>query len=71
MCWFVPADVNISLFEKWEKVNEQDLASRKEQMQQNKIAYKQEKKYILAVPYDEKDSWCLMGYRCQILVLQE
>ena len=33
MCWFVPADVNISLFEKWEKVNEQDLASRKEQMQ--------------------------------------
>ena len=61
MCWFVPADVNISLFEKWEKVNEQDLASRKEQMQQNKIAYKQEKKYILAVPYDEKDQAKTLG----------
>ncbi len=61
ICWFVPADIDASLFNKWEKVNEQDLAYRKEQMQQNKIAYKQEEKYILAVPYDEKDQAKALG----------
>ena len=63
MCWFVPADVNISLFEKWEKVDEKDLALRKEQMLQNKneITDKQDNKYILAVPYDEKDEVKALG----------
>lgn len=57
MCWFIPADKDLSLFDKWEKVNEKDLASRKEQMLQanNKAVNQQENKYILAVPYDEKD----------------
>ncbi|WP_300720620.1 zincin-like metallopeptidase domain-containing protein [uncultured Brachyspira sp.] len=60
ICWFVPADVDISLFDKWEKIDEKDLAVRKEQMlQANNANYKavnqQENKYILAVPYDEKD----------------
>ena len=60
VCWFVPADIDISLFDKWEKINEKDLASRKEQMLQadntnNKAVNQQENKYILAVPYDEKD----------------
>lgn len=61
ICWFVPSDIDLSLFDKWEKVNEQDLAVRKGQMQQNKIAYKQEEKYILAVPYDEKDQAKALG----------
>lgn len=60
ICWFVPADIDLSLFDKWEKVNEKDLALRKEQMLQanntnNKAVNQQENKYILAVPYDEKD----------------
>ncbi len=61
ICWFVPSDIDLSLFGKWEKVNEKDLAFRKEQIQQNKIAYKQEEKYILAVPYDEKDQAKALG----------
>ena len=63
MCWFVPADVNISLFEKWEKVDENDLVLIKEQMMQNKneITDKQDNKYILAVPYDEKDEVRALG----------
>lgn len=61
VCWFVPADKDVSLFDKWEKVDEKDLAVRKDQMQQNKIAYKQEKKYILAVPYEEKDEAKKLG----------
>lgn len=63
MCWFVPADVNISLFEKWEKIDENDLALRKEQMLQNKneLTDKQDNKYILAVPYDEKDEAKALG----------
>ena len=66
VCWFVPADVDISLFDKWEKINEKDLASRKEQMLQadntnNKAVNQQENKYILAVPYDEKDEAKALG----------
>ncbi len=66
VCWFVPADVDISLFDKWEKINEKDLASRKEQMLQadntnNKAVNQQENKYILAVPYDEKDAAKALG----------
>ena len=29
ICWFVPADIDLSLFDKWEKVNEKDLAREK------------------------------------------
>ena len=36
MCWFVPADKDLSLFDKWEKVDEKDLIARKEQLHQNK-----------------------------------
>ena len=66
MCWFVPADVDVSLFNKWEKVNEKDLALRKEQMLQadninNKAINQQDNKYILAVPYDEKDQAKALG----------
>ncbi len=57
VCWFVPANIDVSSFDKWEKVDEKDLVARKEQLQQNKkeITNKQEQKYILAVPYEEKD----------------
>lgn len=66
MCWFVPADVDTALFNKWEKVNEKDLALRKEQMLQanntnNKVVNQQENKYILAVPYEEKDQAKALG----------
>ncbi len=63
ICWFVPTDIDLSLFDKWEKIDEKDLAVRKEQMQQNKneVTNKQEEKYILAVPYDEKDQAKALG----------
>lgn len=34
MCWFVPVNKDLSLFNKWEKVDEKDLIVRKEQLQQ-------------------------------------
>ena len=58
MCWFVPADKDLSLFDKWEKVDEKDLIARKEQLQQKNI---EDKKYILAVPYEEKDKAKALG----------
>ncbi len=66
ICWFVPADIDASLFNKWEKVNEQDLTARKEKMLQadninNKAVNQQDNKYILAVPYDEKDQAKALG----------
>ncbi|MDE7315828.1 MAG: ssDNA-binding domain-containing protein [Mucispirillum sp.] len=66
VCWFVPADIDAFLFNKWEKIDEKDLAFRKDQMQQNKnkiteTQEKQEEKYILAVPYDEKDQAKALG----------
>lgn len=66
MCWFVSADVDTALFNKWEKVNEKDLALRKEQMLQanntnNNVVNQQENKYILAVPYEEKDQAKALG----------
>lgn len=44
-------------------VDEKDLTARKEKMQQNKneITDKQDNKYILAVPYDEKDEAKALG----------
>ena len=36
ICWFVPADKDLALFDKWEKINEKDLATRKEQLLKNK-----------------------------------
>ncbi len=66
ICWFVPADIDASLFNKWEKVNEKDLTARKEKMLQadninNKAVNQQDNKYILAVPYDEKDQAKALG----------
>lgn len=36
VCWFIPADKDLSLFNKWERIDEKDLIARKEQLQQNK-----------------------------------
>lgn len=36
ICWFIPADKDLSLFDKWERIDEKDLIARKEQLHQNK-----------------------------------
>lgn len=36
ICWFVPADKDLSLFDKWERIDEKDLIARKEQLLQKK-----------------------------------
>ena len=36
ICWFVPADKDLSLFHKWERIDEKDLIARKEQLLQKK-----------------------------------
>ena len=46
MCWFVPADKDLSLFDKWEKVDEKDLIARKEQLHQNKKENETEKGFF-------------------------
>ena len=34
-CWFVHADKDLSLFDKWERIDEKDLIARKEKLHQN------------------------------------
>lgn len=57
MCWFVPADKDLSLFDKWERIEEKDLIARKEQKQVNM----KNEKYILAVPYEEREQAKILG----------
>lgn len=79
MCWFVPADKDLSLFDKWERIDEKDLIARKEQLHQNKKENDTEKgffkdlavqekqvnmkneKYIIAVPYEEREQAKTLG----------
>ena len=53
MCWFIPADKDLSLFDKWERIDEKDLIARKEQLHQNKKENDTEKGFFkdLAVKF--------------------
>lgn len=45
-CWFVHADKDLSLFDKWEHIDEKDLIARKEQLHQNKKENNTEKGFF-------------------------
>ena len=61
MCWFIPADKDLSLFDKWERIDEKDLAARKEKLLQQQEVNKQSKVTYINVPKEEKDQAKALG----------
>lgn len=57
-CWFVPTNKDIDLFSKWEKVDINAINIASKEMPDNNIS---NKKYILAVPYEEKEQAKKLG----------